>query len=206
MASEEKPTCRICFSSEEQNEIISPCGCEGSSAFIHKECLNSWLKTNRHGKQYFQCSECKHDYIRKKPSDQDSRINFDMSGYSLVVALGTAIILVMLIFTCGMSSIFCSIILFILYVITLSILTVCIDQGWVWIFVILFFIAIFLADRKIRTFITDLWLMLAYCCGIFNFITRGWDEIKRVIVSNYLSKLKPQMYDFYSKSFVTGVI
>ena len=38
---EDAPACRICFE-ESRNEMISPCNCKGSHAFIHRHCLDRW--------------------------------------------------------------------------------------------------------------------------------------------------------------------
>ena len=45
-------SCRICFDNENQENLISPCGCKGSSEFIHKDCLNTWLQNNKGEKNY----------------------------------------------------------------------------------------------------------------------------------------------------------
>jgi E3 ubiquitin-protein ligase DOA10 len=37
------PQCRICYEGEEN--LISPCKCSGTSAFVHRECLEKWRKT-----------------------------------------------------------------------------------------------------------------------------------------------------------------
>jgi len=37
-------SCRICFSTEDPESLVSPCECRGSSAFIHEECLNEYLE------------------------------------------------------------------------------------------------------------------------------------------------------------------
>jgi hypothetical protein len=37
-------TCRICFSNENPESLVSPCVCTGSSAFIHEECLDRYLE------------------------------------------------------------------------------------------------------------------------------------------------------------------
>ena len=37
---EENPACRYCF--EDTGELISPCNCEGSNKYVHRECLAKW--------------------------------------------------------------------------------------------------------------------------------------------------------------------
>ncbi len=39
--------CRICFDTDDQDDIISPCNCKGTSKWIHKECLYESLKHNK---------------------------------------------------------------------------------------------------------------------------------------------------------------
>jgi hypothetical protein len=36
-------TCRICLATEDPEAMISPCNCQGSSAFIHEDCLEQYL-------------------------------------------------------------------------------------------------------------------------------------------------------------------
>jgi len=40
--------CRICLQSDAQDEnnmLISPCKCSGSSKYVHKNCLEEWIGT-----------------------------------------------------------------------------------------------------------------------------------------------------------------
>ena len=78
-----KPTCRICFltNSDEENPLISPCKCSGSMKNIHYLCLKKCIeikiikKSEQHYKFYtwksFSCEICKSEYpkyIRIKDS------------------------------------------------------------------------------------------------------------------------------------------
>lgn len=49
-------TCRICL---EEGDLISPCNCTGTAAFVHAECLVRWLNTS--GRT--DCEICKYEYI-----------------------------------------------------------------------------------------------------------------------------------------------
>ncbi|ORX88017.1 hypothetical protein BCR32DRAFT_288953 [Anaeromyces robustus] len=40
-----KPVCRICRDDDSSSELIVPCRCRGTVKYIHRECLNEWLKT-----------------------------------------------------------------------------------------------------------------------------------------------------------------
>ena len=78
-----KPTCRICFltNSDEENPLISPCKCSGSMKYIHYLCLKKCIeikiikKSEPNFKFYtwksFSCEICKSEYpkyIRIKDS------------------------------------------------------------------------------------------------------------------------------------------
>ena len=48
-------TCRICL---DEGELISPCLCTGTSAYVHEQCLLKWL--NMSGRT--DCEICKYEY------------------------------------------------------------------------------------------------------------------------------------------------
>ncbi|XP_076252903.1 E3 ubiquitin-protein ligase MARCHF3-like [Rhynchophorus ferrugineus] len=35
--------CRICYDNEKPEELIAPCHCKGTVAFVHRSCLETWL-------------------------------------------------------------------------------------------------------------------------------------------------------------------
>lgn len=35
--------CRICYDAERSEELITPCRCKGTVAFVHRSCLETWL-------------------------------------------------------------------------------------------------------------------------------------------------------------------
>lgn len=61
--SDEDPICRICrLTSEKSKEkLLSPCACKGTLAYIHRTCLERWLK--RSGITY--CELCRFTYTVK---------------------------------------------------------------------------------------------------------------------------------------------
>ena len=71
--SNELKECRICFTHEEtdDNPLISPCQCNGTSKFVHKLCLNEWRNFNRGREAWTKCMECKANYLiyRKYPEE-----------------------------------------------------------------------------------------------------------------------------------------
>ena len=48
-------TCRICF---EDGELIQPCHCKGSTAYVHEHCLIKWLTVSNRT----DCEICKFEY------------------------------------------------------------------------------------------------------------------------------------------------
>jgi hypothetical protein len=40
----EQRQCRICFDTEDQENLVSPCLCRGSAEYIHKECLERYIQ------------------------------------------------------------------------------------------------------------------------------------------------------------------
>jgi len=42
MSEKELPLCRICLSDDLQGDLVSPCECRGTIAFVHEVCLNKW--------------------------------------------------------------------------------------------------------------------------------------------------------------------
>lgn len=54
--------CRICLETENVDEMIKPCFCSGSSANVHRACLDQWRATKR-GDVFTHCGTCHFQYI-----------------------------------------------------------------------------------------------------------------------------------------------
>ena len=69
-------TCRICL---EGGDLISPCNCSGTSAFVHEECLVRWLRTSKRT----NCEICLYEYeiveVRRKKCRCCPRVEFSES-------------------------------------------------------------------------------------------------------------------------------
>lgn len=50
--------CRICFETHNQETLISPCKCSGTSKYVHKECLDKWIVYKKND----ICSVCQEKY------------------------------------------------------------------------------------------------------------------------------------------------
>ena len=68
----ERKCCRICFDEEEEEEeeedaasdndsMIAPCMCKGSSKWVHRTCLDRW-RMNEPDRAFAQCTECRYTY------------------------------------------------------------------------------------------------------------------------------------------------
>jgi len=65
--------CRICFENE-PDDFINPCLCDGTSKWIHRDCLNEWRETNRDGKAYTNCMECNYEYLYKLKYQKEKKL------------------------------------------------------------------------------------------------------------------------------------
>jgi len=69
--------CRICFEEEsENNKLIHPCLCSGTSKYIHISCLNEWRYSNVNRSSFYKCSECNYKYKFKYlyPNENNNKI------------------------------------------------------------------------------------------------------------------------------------
>ncbi|XP_022103934.1 E3 ubiquitin-protein ligase MARCH9-like [Acanthaster planci] len=55
------PTCRICQDSKAPYRLVSPCGCSGSSEFVHRRCLLKWITL----KGAEECEICQKPYNKR---------------------------------------------------------------------------------------------------------------------------------------------
>ena len=60
--------CRICLDDCEQNDMISPCLCRGTSKYVHRKCLNQWMISNTNQNAGSKCQECNFEYIKETTS------------------------------------------------------------------------------------------------------------------------------------------
>uniref|UniRef100_A0A6C0ELP7 Uncharacterized protein n=1 Tax=viral metagenome TaxID=1070528 RepID=A0A6C0ELP7_9ZZZZ len=57
---ENEKQCRICLDTDRVEEMISPCLCNGSQRFIHRNCLNLWREQTQEA--YHRCPTCHFRY------------------------------------------------------------------------------------------------------------------------------------------------
>ena len=54
--------CRICLESNNQESMISPCRCSGTSQWVHRECIERWIRQCENLEAKKKCMECHHYY------------------------------------------------------------------------------------------------------------------------------------------------
>lgn len=59
--------CRICFDKDNQEDMIAPCNCSGSSKYVHRECLDKWRAQNPSNDNFNRCNQCLFNYVLENP-------------------------------------------------------------------------------------------------------------------------------------------
>lgn len=59
---QENPMCRICYETTNQEDMLYPCLCKGTSKYIHRSCLNQWRSLSTNPTASTHCTECKFEY------------------------------------------------------------------------------------------------------------------------------------------------
>ena len=54
--------CRICLEDASLNQLFSPCMCNGTSKYVHRECLDTW-RNQGDEVAFSKCFECNFEYI-----------------------------------------------------------------------------------------------------------------------------------------------
>jgi hypothetical protein len=117
-------TCRICL--EDGGELIQPCNCKGTAANVHPDCLIKWLNISG----TTSCEICKFEYecedvLVNKPCRETChcRISSDpqlrLTTYSLGFAMICSILVYGWLFTESIETVFLSINIIQLFIITL---------------------------------------------------------------------------------------
>ncbi|XP_071816768.1 E3 ubiquitin-protein ligase MARCHF1-like isoform X2 [Apostichopus japonicus] len=95
----EDPACRICQETRNRkgkNRLVAPCGCKGSTKYVHRKCLQKWCAT----KKTAECEICHHPYnpqFLKAPglskSDENSIVSSTMVFCLLLGVFGVSLYL-----------------------------------------------------------------------------------------------------------------
>ncbi|XP_050304487.1 E3 ubiquitin-protein ligase MARCHF3-like [Anthonomus grandis grandis] len=61
--------CRICYDNEKEEDLIAPCHCKGTVAFVHRSCLETWL-----GESGTSICELCHQYFKTERTPKFSSV------------------------------------------------------------------------------------------------------------------------------------
>ena len=201
----EEYECRICFcSSGDINEFISPCCCTGSGQHIHKDCLNKWFESNEGTEKYFRCQDCHCYYNRSGDEIKKEKVRFNANISMLTITTLSISTLILLLILCGLSKLICNIILVCIYLITL--VYVVTFGNWIyWIVIVITLIGL-CSNFRIKTLITDIWLIAAFLVSSYHFIDDGWEYIYDQVDKDNNKFEHPQMFDRFLGRYVDGVM
>lgn len=196
--------CKYCFEEEENyDNFISPCDCNGSQQFVHKDCLNRWLNSDRNNR-YVRCSECHGIFQRKFSGDIDYKLNND--AFTIVSFYESIGFCFMFLFLFLSQYILDSIVylILLLYIITIIYLTPYCNYTLYIAF--LFLVILGSLPLKIKRIVVFIWIILLFCL----YTTYIYDNLY-IDVLNYLKKqlpsdLRADMFDNYLHKYVSGII
>ena len=55
--------CRICLEDSTNEQLISPCGCDGTAKWVHESCLQRWREENVSNDNARRCEICNVHYL-----------------------------------------------------------------------------------------------------------------------------------------------
>lgn len=63
--------CRICLDEDSEKNLIAPCLCNGTSKYVHFECIEEWRVNNQNEEAQKKCMECNAPYklVNKYPKE-----------------------------------------------------------------------------------------------------------------------------------------
>lgn len=98
----EELICRICFTAAEHvHELISPCVCDGTMQYVHRECLREWRMHSSNKQSFARCNQCNYPYkLRKNWRDQVCRCS-GVILFLCLLALALSIYLLALLVSIG---------------------------------------------------------------------------------------------------------
>ena len=98
---EEEPECGICL--ESHGDLIVVCDCKGSCKYVHKECIETWIKNfDQNDIRFNQCEICKSNYnlelLDLEDIDEEECELFKNTSCKVIVALLFGLIFSILMF------------------------------------------------------------------------------------------------------------
>jgi E3 ubiquitin-protein ligase DOA10 len=87
-------SCRICSEEDTIENLIAPCKCNGSSKYVHRECLDAWRNRDGIGtKNFKQCYVCGFTYgiekLKKNEIEKTKEEDYSKKMNSEYIFIGT---------------------------------------------------------------------------------------------------------------------
>jgi hypothetical protein len=209
MEDNNEKSCRFCWEEEgdlPEEKFISPCKCKNGIGYVHIKCLNNLFTVNKGTDTYYRCKTCNGRYLRSEPEDAKDIINRKTLLTVLWAESGLFLLLLLMILFISNSNTFCSIAIFIFYIITLCyIIGNNYSQDYYYFIYVLLFAAV-LSSGNSKKCITNLWGIFIFSFIAFNIIIYEWDNIRDNVKKQYLSEFKAKMYDYVKNVWIDGVI
>ena len=80
--------CRICLEDDNIEQLVAPCNCNGTSKYVHPNCLNEWRKENINTNFFNVCIDCREKYVYNIDTKEDCFINIYNISYIYYILLG----------------------------------------------------------------------------------------------------------------------
>jgi len=202
-------SCRICFEdSDIRNEFIVPCDCAGTAKYVHKTCLNEWLKRGAAGSNYERCNSCLGSYERKKDDDTSiedkikDKISNELGKYIAIIAF-SLIFIALLIFVFPIIGFF---VIAIVYWLIYTIALIGQNDFFILICLVIFYI-VFQSFRVDKVKEKSCFSLLV----VFLLLTAGFSEYYyekrgKELRSSYRLNTVSYMYDKELKTYVPGIV
>ncbi len=104
MTTDEAPQCRICYGSaeDELGQLFRPCMCDGTTAWVHVECLDRWRKSSANSQSFYRCEQCHFTYRFATAYDRIDRLTLARILTSRAAVYATSLaLLALLVFAAG---------------------------------------------------------------------------------------------------------
>lgn len=187
--SEGEYTCRICFdATNNKNDIVAPCKCDGTMKYVHKACLEQWRVHSSGTDNFNKCPTCGENYKIAIPKGLEEAIEKQILTDSI---FGLFIIILIASAFMGLIS----------YSLTFAfILCACVFFLIILFLVICFCVAFIYEDNYLGAFFTFVWLVEIQ--SIFSTCLRKRkDDIKTIALSIFAAVLSISLFVYIFLSF-----
>ncbi len=198
--SEDNKICRICLDGENEDEMITPCHCDGTMRYVHKKCLNNWLEINKDTEKYHRCSECKTYYKRTNENDNRPEAMKILAFNNIKnVAISTSFLFLFMFLASEGHYIGTFIVIFI-YLAYFNIFTRYSST------LLLLLLVMIIPDSKVKFFLTCLLLLACFLFEQEHILFNRYDINLKKVESKIYQHCDTLIYDFFTKKYVEGII